>query len=136
MNDVLTPEQRKRNMSRIRSKDTRPELIVRGIVRKAGIGYRLHAADLPGKPDLVFRGRHKVIFVHGCFWHMHSCPLGRPTPKTNAAFWQEKRTRTVERDKANLDALHDAGWRTLIVWECELRLATLSNQIVTFLQED
>jgi DNA mismatch endonuclease, patch repair protein len=118
MTDVLTPEQRSFNMSRIRNRNTRPEMIVRSLAHHMGYRYRLHRSDLPGKPDLVFPSRRKVIFVHGCFWHMHDCPYGKVIPKTNAEFWQSKRVGNVERDKRNIVALNKSGWKVLVVWEC------------------
>jgi DNA mismatch endonuclease, patch repair protein len=118
MADVLTPEQRRFNMSRIRSRNTKPEMIVRSLVHRMGYRYRLHRKDLPGKPDLVFPGRKKIIFVHGCFFHMHDCSYGKVTPKTNAEFWQNKRMGNVERDKRNIEALEADDWQVLTVWEC------------------
>jgi DNA mismatch endonuclease, patch repair protein len=118
MPDVLTPEQRSFNMSRIRNRNTRPEMIVRSIVHRMGYRYSLHRKDLPGKPDLVFTRRRKIIFVHGCFFHMHDCPYGRVVPKTNAEFWQTKRLSNVERDKRNWHALEELGWKVFTVWEC------------------
>ncbi|MHA7271193.1 very short patch repair endonuclease [Arthrobacter sp. HLT1-20] len=123
MVDVLTPEQRHLVMSHIRSKDTKPEMIVRRLLYAQGYRYRLHAKDLPGKPDIVFRGRHKVIFVNGCFWHSHSCADGRHRPQTNADFWEAKRQRTLERDAHAVAALEANGWSVATVWECELREA-------------
>lgn len=108
-------------MSRIRSKDTKPEMLVRRMLFGAGYRYRLHANDLPGTPDIVFRSRHVAIFVNGCFWHSHSCPNGRHKPATNADFWEAKRSRTVERDRQVLERLALLGWTTLTVWECQLR---------------
>lgn len=121
MADVHTPEQRSFNMSCIRGRDTKPELIVRSIVHQMGYRFRLHRNDLSGRPDLVFPGRQRIIFVHGCFWHMHRCRYGRVVPKTNAEFWQAKRTGTVERDRNNRRALRADGWRVLTVWECWTR---------------
>ncbi len=121
MADVLTPAQRSFNMSRIRGKNTAPELAVRRLVHGMGFRYRLHGAKLPGKPDLVFAGRGKVILVHGCYWHMHDCPYGRVTPKTNATFWQTKRLSNVARDARNLRDLKRAGWSVFVVWECQVR---------------
>lgn len=121
MPDVLTPEQRSRCMAAIRGKDTTPELAVRRMVTALGARYRLHERSLPGVPDLVFRSRRKVILVHGCFWHRHECPLGRVTPKTREAFWSSKLEGNKARDARNLKALRSAGWRVLVVWECELR---------------
>src|SRR3954451_18426166 len=100
-------------MRLVRSKHTKPELLVRRLVHGMEYRYRLHARDLPGRPDLVFRSRRKVVFVHGCYWHVHSCPLGRVTPATNAEFWRAKRQGTVDRDVKNLRALRDAGWEAL-----------------------
>lgn len=121
MTDVHTPEQRSYNMSRIRGRDTKPERIVRSIVHQMGARFRLHRKDLPGKPDLVLPGRRQIIFVHGCFWHMHRCRYGRVVPKTNAEFWQTKREGTVQRDRRNRKALREAGWDVLTVWECWTR---------------
>jgi DNA mismatch endonuclease (patch repair protein) len=121
MADVLTPEQRSFNMSRIRNRDTRPEMIVRSIVHRLGYRYRLHKKDLPGKPDVVLVRHRKIIDVHGCFFHMHKCRYGRVVPATNARFWKTKRLSNVERDHRNLRALRRDGWRVMIVWECETR---------------
>lgn len=118
MTDVLTPEQRSFNMSRIKGRNTKPEMVVRSLVHGMGFRYRLHRKDLPGKPDLVFSSRMKIIFVHGCFWHMHDCPYGRVKPKTNSEFWESKRRGNVERDLKNITTLKEQGWQTLIVWEC------------------
>ena len=108
-------------MSRVRGKNTGPEMYVRRIVHALGFRYRLHGKDLPGCPDLVFRGRRKVIFVHGCFWHMHRCKRGKPVPATNSTFWAEKRRSNVERDKRNRKALKADGWRVFEIWECQTR---------------
>ena len=121
MGDVLTKWQRSYCMSRIRGKGTLPERQVRKLVCGLAIRYRLHARLLPGCPDMVFHSSRKAIFVHGCFWHTHRCKLGRPKPKTNAAFWQAKREGTRERDKRNLRALRKLGWQVLVIWECQLR---------------
>jgi DNA mismatch endonuclease (patch repair protein) len=108
-------------MRAVRSRDTTPEMIVRRVVTSLGYRYRLHKATLPGKPDLVFGPRRKVIFVHGCFWHGHDCKRGARLPKTNVNYWREKVRRNRERDAATLNALRDTGWSTLVVWECETR---------------
>lgn len=118
MTDVLTREQRSYNMSRIKSRDTKPEMVVRSLVHGMGYRYSLHTSNLPGKPDLVFRSRRKIIFVHGCFYHMHDCSNGKAVPKTNVEFWQAKRLSNVERDVRNLAALRKEGWEVLCVWEC------------------
>jgi DNA mismatch endonuclease (patch repair protein) len=121
MADVLTPQQRSFNMSRIRSRDTRPEMVVRSIVHRLGYRYRLHKKDLPGKPDVVLVRHRKIIDVHGCFFHMHKCRYGSVVPATNASFWKTKRLSNVERDRRNLRTLRREGWDVLIVWECETK---------------
>jgi len=134
MADVHTPEQRSRNMAAIRGKNTRPEHIVRSLAHLMGFRFRLHRRDLPGKPDLVFAGRRKVILVHGCFWHVHDCPYGRVKPATNAAFWANKRAGNAARDGRNLAALESAGWGVLVIWECETRDAeSLARKLKAFL---
>ncbi len=108
-------------MSRIRAKNTKPELALRKALAREGIkGYRLHYAKLPGKPDVVFMGRRVAVFMHGCFWH--SCPHCQPPrPKTHKDFWQEKLDRNVARDKRNVRALRKAGWRVITEWECRFK---------------
>jgi DNA mismatch endonuclease (patch repair protein) len=113
-------------MSRVRGRDTKPEMLVRRLIHAAGLRYRLHGKSvqgkaLPGRPDLVFAGRRAVVFVHGCFWHMHKCQLGKPVPATNADFWAQKRLGNAERDKRNRAALRADGWRVFEIWECETR---------------
>jgi DNA mismatch endonuclease (patch repair protein) len=136
MTDVLTPEQRRLNMSRIRNKDTRPEMIVRSMVHHMGYRYRLHNAKLPGKPDLTLTRHRKVIFVHGCFWHKHRCRYGRVVPKTNAVFWEQKRQSNVERDKRNIAALRRQGWQVLVIWECWTRdPESLKLRLTAFLEQ-
>src|SRR5690242_17071009 len=131
MPDVHTAKQRSHNMSRIRGKDTGPELAVRRLLHKAGYRYRLHQKDLPGKPDLVFPSRRKVIFVHGCFWHHHDCAFGQVVPKTNALFWHNKIASNVERDKRNRASLEATDWHAFVVWECELReLTSLKRRLI------
>ena len=119
--DVHNPEQRSRNMAAIRSKNTKPEMIVRRLLCEMGLRYRLHRTDLPGKPDIVMPGRNVAIFVHGCFFHMHKCRYGRVVPKTNAEFWQTKRSSNAARDKRNSRQLRKLGWHVVTVWECEAR---------------
>lgn len=132
--DVHDAKQRSFNMSRIRSRDTKPETIVRRLAFALGLRYRLYRKDLPGKPDLVFAGRKKVVFVHGCYWHRHDCRYGRVVPKTNAEFWQIKRQSNVDRDVRNVAALTALGWQTLIIWECETRDgASVSRRLGEFL---
>lgn len=128
MVDVHTREQRSRNMSAIRNRDTKPELMVRSIAHRLGYRFRLHRRDLPGVPDLVFPRLKKAILVHGCYWHMHHCRWGCVTPKTNSEFWHIKRTGNVDRDRANLKALKRLGWDVLTVWECEVRNAHMTGR--------
>jgi DNA mismatch endonuclease (patch repair protein) len=135
MTDVLTPKQRRFNMSRIRNKNTRPELIVRSLIHAMGYRYRLHVPNLPGKPDLVFPRHRKIIFVHGCFWHMHSCRYGRVVPQTRPDFWQNKRMGNVRRDRKIRAALGRDGWQVLVVWECWTRdIEKLQRRLAAFLQ--
>lgn len=134
MADTLTRTQRSKCMAAIRGKNTKPERIVRFMAHRLGFRFRLHAADLPGTPDLVFRARRAVVFVHGCYWHMHACVRGRSTPATNRHFWQSKRTRNKERDQEVRNALRRAGWRVFIVWECQLRDPfTVAKRLSAFL---
>jgi DNA mismatch endonuclease (patch repair protein) len=138
MVDRLTPEQRSWNMSRIRGKNTKPELLVRSLLHAKGYRYRLHGhargGKLPGNPDLVFSGRHKVIFVNGCFWHFHDCKAGQTSPTGNAEFWEAKRTRTRNRDAEQRRLLEASGWQVLTVWECELKdISALELQLEQFL---
>jgi DNA mismatch endonuclease (patch repair protein) len=109
-------------MRAVKSKDTRPEMVVRRLLHGLGYRYRLHGKELPGKPDLVFSGRRKVIFVNGCFWHGHDCKRGSRQPKDNADYWRAKIGRNVERDTASVATLQGSGWQVLIVWECETKL--------------
>lgn len=108
-------------MSRVRGKDTSPEIKIRSLTHRLGYRFRLHRKDLPGKPDLVFPSRKKVIFVHGCFWHGHDCTRGKRTPKANASYWIEKIRKNIERDVKNQAELQTLGWNVLIVWECETK---------------
>lgn len=118
MADTRTPAQRTRIMAAVRTKDTGPEMAVRWILHRLGLRYRLHARELPGRPDIVFRRRKLAIFVHGCFWHGHSCAKGRP-PKSRLDYWAPKLATNAARDFANVRALEQAGWQVLIVWQCE-----------------
>lgn len=115
------PLTRSQVMARVKSKNTTPEIKVRAALWRAGLRYRLHRADLPGKPDLVFAGRRVVVFVHGCFWHGHDCPRGARTPKDNADYWRRKIDRNRARDAQAAADLAAAGWRVLTLWECEIK---------------
>jgi len=126
---------RSENMRRIRSKDMRPELAVRSLVHRMGYRFRLHRKDLPGKPDMVFASRRKVIFVHGCYWHAHGCKKAH-TPKSNLSYWTPKLARNMERDEKNLKSLTTIGWKTFVIWECETADArALSARIREFLRD-
>lgn len=134
--DKLTPEKRSANMSRIRSKGMKPELAVRSIAHRLGFRFRLHAKDLPGKPDLVFRSRRKAIFVHGCFWHCHSCKEGQREPKSNIDYWRQKIARNRARDELHQRALEEMGWQSLAIWECEIkRPEDVATRVQTFLSD-
>lgn len=132
--DVMTPEQRSRCMAAIRGKDTGPELAVRRVLTAMGYRYRLHGRALPGRPDLVFASRRAVVFVHGCFWHRHTCTNGRVVPRTRREFWRAKLEGNAARDRLNKAALRRSGWRVLVVWECQLiDLPNLTSRLTRFL---
>ena len=133
--DVFTPEQRSAVMRRVKGRDTGPELAVRRILRAAGIGYRLGGGGLPGRPDLVMKGRRTAVFVHGCFWHGHDCPRGAREPKANAAYWKAKIDRNRARDAAARSALEAAGWRVVTVWECGMRGPDFSDRLVAAVRD-
>lgn len=115
------PEQRSRTMRAVKSADTSPEIRVRRLVHRMGYRFRLHRADLPGKPDLAFPGLRKVVFVHGCFWHGHDCARGARVPRQNRSYWLKKIGGNRARDKRTLANLRASGWSTAVVWECSLR---------------
>lgn len=118
-----------------KSKDTKPELLVRQLLRRAGYGYRLHRKDLPGKPDIAFVGRRKAIFVHGCFWHQHEGCRRASKPKSRLDYWRPKLERNQVRDEANREALTERGWAVLVVWECETKHpAALAEKLRAFLE--
>ena len=129
--DTLTPEERSERMSRIRGRDTKPEMIVRRIVHRMGYRYRLHVPNLPGKPDLVLPRHRKVIFVHGCFWHRHPFCKYATMPAERREFWLEKFGKNIVRDQRNLLALGQAGWTPLVIWECEIADAKVVYQRIT-----
>lgn len=135
--DTLSPEERSERMSRVRGKDTKPELTLRRLVHAMGHRYRLHSRKLPGQPDLVFPARKKVIFVHGCFWHRHKgCPNCR-LPKSKLDFWVPKLEGNRQRDRKNQVMLRKLGWKILIVWECQVKdLKTLSGRVRKFLERE
>ena len=132
--DTLSPEERSERMGRVRGKDTKPELRVRRLVHGLGFRYRLHAGNLPGKPDLVFARKRKLIFVHGCFWHRHEGCKYAYTPKSRENFWITKLEGNRIRDKENLVKLEGLKWKTLVIWECETDdLDLLRKRIHVFL---
>ncbi len=127
---------RSRTMRAVKSKNTTPEMIVRRLVHGMGYRFRLHRKDLPGSPDLVFPSRRLALFVHGCFWHGHDCARGARMPKTNADYWTAKIGRNRRRDADNIRALKAAGWRSCIIWECELRdMDRLREKLAAALEE-
>ncbi len=134
--DVVSKEKRSWNMSRIRSKDTAPELTVRSLLHRNGFRFRLHVKDLPGKPDIVLPKYKTVIEVRGCFWHRHpGCKIAT-TPSTNTEFWQKKFARNVARDKENEEKLKQLSWNVIVIWSCFLKVKKLSEeQIVGFIRE-
>lgn len=137
MADNLTPEQRALCMSRVRGRDTKPELIVRKMLHAIGYRYRLHVASLLGTPDLVFPSRHKVVFIHGCYWHRHNCRRGRVRAGTNPEFWGEKLKGNVLRDRRVCRGLRNLGWEVLVVWECQTgprNREWLLDRLVCFLE--
>lgn len=130
----MTPDARSERMALIRSRDTKPEKAVRSLIHGMGYRYRLHAKDLPGCPDLVFRPKRKAIFIHGCFWHLHrNCPKCRP-PKSRQDYWKPKLENNAARDRRVRRELRREGWRSLVVWECELSDAKrLARKLARFL---
>lgn len=141
MVDRLTPDQRRLNMSRVRAKDTRPEMIVRRLLHSLGFRFRLHRRDLPGRPDIVLPHYQAAIFVHGCFWHGHDCSLFR-MPATRTDFWAAKIAANRRRDEDAVAGLHGMRWRSLLIWECALRgrgrlpAEKLTDKITAFILGD
>jgi len=137
--DVHEPEIRSYNMSRIRSKDTKPEIIVRKYLYSKGFRYRLHDKSLPGKPDIVLKKYNTVVFIHGCFWHGHNNCKYFVIPKTRTDWWLEKINRNIANDNANYSKLKESGWNIITIWECELKPKkieiTLQNLIIKLTNE-
>lgn len=127
------PVVRRRTMQAVKSENTGAEMFVRRLVHSLGFRYKLHGRDLPGCPDLVFPSRRKVIFVHGCFWHGHTCARGARVPKTNTAYWTAKIDRNRKRDKTVRASLRKLGWTILVVWECQIRNSSLTTRLIKFL---
>ena len=121
-------------MRRIGSKNTKPELLVRKLFYAMGIRYRLHDPRLPGKPDMVFRGRRKILYVHGCFWHHHDDCTTWHMPKSRTGYWRDKLRRNKQRDQEHLECLQSDGWQVMVIWECELKdTGSLRNRLRSFL---
>ena len=135
--DIWSKEKRSHVMSRIRSKDTSPEIILRSLLHRLGYRFRLHVKGLPGKPDIVLPKYKRVIFVHGCFWHLHKGCRDGTIPKTQHEKWKTKLERNVERDKSHIKQLRKMGWKPLVIWECELenRTEIVQNKISQFLSQ-
>lgn len=127
--DTITKSERSALMARIRSKNTRPELVVRSLLHRCGYRFRLHRKDLPGRPDIVLPKHHKIILVHGCFWHGHTCQLASK-PKSNKSYWSTKIRMNRARDERNMKALVGQGWKVLEIWECDIRKADELEQLL------
>ena len=136
MVDTLSKHERSKRMSLVKGKNTKPELKVRKLIYNMGYRYRLHVKNLPGTPDIVFKSRKKVIFVHGCFWHRHDhCTLAR-LPKSRLEFWKPKLEKNKERDALKLELLERLGWRNLVIWECQIKDDDNLKKIIhNFLQD-
>ncbi len=133
MTDIWSKEKRSAVMSKIRSKNTKPEITLRSFLHGRGFRFRIHRKDLPGKPDIVLSKYKAALFVHGCFWHYHAdCREGR-VPDTNSKFWQDKLSKNIARDLTHQQKLTDLGWRVIVIWECELEAALKNNKMDTSL---
>jgi len=136
MTDIVSEQQRSYIMSRVSSKDTRPELLVRSFLHRLGFRFRIHSKKLPGRPDLVLTKHQAVVFVHGCFWHRHRGCAKATMPATRVKFWREKFERNVSRDLANQTKLQDLGWRVIVLWECEIAtIAARENRLARLMFE-
>ena len=133
--DVFDKEKRSRVMSKIKDKNTKPEVLVRSVLHRMGYRFRLHGKDLPGKPDIILPKYKKVIFVHGCFWHGHEGCDKSKRPSANREFWDKKLDKNINRDQKNIAELNKYGWETLIIWTCETKdIQTLKQKLTTFLE--
>ena len=136
MADLFSRKKRSEIMRAVLGKDTAPEMVVRRFLHTLGYRYRLHVSDLPGKPDLVFAGRGKVVFVHGCFWHQHRCARGNRLPKTHRSYWIKKLEGNRRRDRRHRAALRRAGWSVMTVWECQTKdVEKLASRLCAFLED-
>lgn len=129
MSDVHSKAVRSYNMSRIRGQNTKPEMTLRKLLHAKGFRYRLHAKNLPGKPDIILHKFNTVIFVHGCFWHSHKECRFATIPKSNTDYWIPKLSLNVLKDKSHIEQLHQLGWRVLVIWECELKTDKLKRTL-------
>jgi DNA mismatch endonuclease (patch repair protein) len=127
--------QRSATMRAVKGRDTKPELEIRSRLHRDGYRFRLHRKDLPGKPDIVFPSKDKVIFVHGCFWHGHTCLRGARIPKNNRPYWISKIRRNMERDASAHTQLSDLGWQVFVVWECHIKSPELLTRLRAFLSQ-
>ncbi len=133
--DKFSKTKRSDIMRRVKSRDTKLEILVRSLTHRLGYRFRLYRKDLPGKPDLTFPSRRKIIFINGCFWHGHNCPHGERRPKSNAEYWRKKIERNVQRDKENQQRLKELGWDFLVIWECQIKdQEKLKTILVDFLE--
>lgn len=135
MADVHEPEMRSYNMSRIRSKDTKPELIVRKFLFGKGLRYRIHGRNLPGKPDIVLKKYKTVIFIHGCFWHSHEGCKSFKLPTSRLEYWVPKLKKNKQKDLVHLTELQSAGWKTIVVWECDLAKDKMNQTLMSLLRQ-
>jgi len=131
MTDRISAEKRSWNMSQVRSKDTAPELLVRSLMHRMGLRFRVHSKNLPGTPDLVLPKYRTAVFVHGCYWHRHNGCKYTTTPKTNTAFWEKKFMRNVNRDRGNQQMLEEAGWNVLVIWQCQTKDIVRLEKIIS-----
>ncbi len=131
MVDIISKEKRSWNMSRIKSKDTKPELVVRSLLHRMGYRFRLHRKDLPGKPDIVLAKYKTAIFIHGCFWHRHPKCRYAYNPKSRINFWQNKFQENVERDRKKRKELKKAGWKVIVIWECQVNNKNSLEEIIS-----
>ena len=137
MADTVSPATRSRIMSKIRSKDTKPEIVVRRRLHGLGYRYRLHRRDLPGRPDLVFASRRKIVFVNGCFWHNHLGCVNSHIPADNQEYWVPKLARNRERDERSISLLNQGGWEVTVVWECQMKdMEMATERLIDFLERD
>jgi DNA mismatch endonuclease Vsr len=127
MPDIFSPSKRSELMSKIKGKETKPEILVRKYLFSKGFRYRKNVRKLPGTPDIVLTRYRTIIFIHGCFWHLHQGCKDGHLPSSNASYWKEKLSKNVERDQKNMSLLSSLGWKVIVIWECELKTAVLRN---------